>query len=355
MSPSLATAKLAYTARHALSLLGACHVTTDRATPQQDDLVVARVTEIGHHTGLALGSGRRASLFVGDEVVVAYGARYAPDQFLARVPADLGTCHLVAAGGVAARVVSAHTKMRPPTVLEPVGLLAGPDGQVVTMKAVAPLPARSGAPTSSALGRQGGRPPVLAVLGSSMNAGKTSAVASLVRGLHTAGMRVGAAKVTGTGAPGDPGLFADAGATVVLDFTDAGHATTFECPVDDLVGVSERLVDRLAVEACDVVVIEVADGLLQADTAALLAHPRFAGLVDATVFAAADALGAAAGVARLEALDYRVLAVSGLLTASPLAAAEAQQLVSIPVIDTPELRRPEVALPLLARPVPRAA
>jgi hypothetical protein len=355
VSPSLSTAKLSYTARHAAPLLGACHVTTDPAEPCQDDLLVARVAEIGHHTGLALSTGRRATLFVGDEVIVAYGARYAPDQFLAEVPADLGPCHLVAAGGVAGRAVSAHSKMRPATVIEPIGLLAGPDGDVVTMGAVAPLPMQAVELTSRASGRQGSRPPVLAVLGSSMNAGKTSAVASLVRGLHVAGLRVGATKVTGTGAPGDPGLFADAGAAEVLDFTDAGHATTFGVSVGELVAVTERLVDQLVARSCDAVVVEVADGLMQQDTAALLASRGFAGMVDATVFAAADALGAAAGVARLEALGYPVLAVSGLLTASPLAAGEAQQLVSVPVIRTSELGRADVAMPLLARPVNRAA
>jgi hypothetical protein len=36
-------------------------------------------------------------LFVGDEILVAYGHRYAPAQFLAEVPPDLGGCHLNAA------------------------------------------------------------------------------------------------------------------------------------------------------------------------------------------------------------------------------------------------------------------
>ena len=54
-----------------------------------------------------------------------------------------------------------------------------------------------------------------------MNSGKTTTVAAITHGLTAAGLRVGAMKVTGTGAGGDPFLFADAGAAEVLDFTSA--------------------------------------------------------------------------------------------------------------------------------------
>ena len=48
----------------------------------------------------------------------------------------------------------------------------------------------------------------------------------MVKGLTGAGYRVGAAKVTGTGAGGDLWLMRDHGAYEALDFTDAGMATT---------------------------------------------------------------------------------------------------------------------------------
>ena len=66
--------------------------------PRTGDLVLATVTELGHHSRIELPSGRRAQLYVGDEIVVAYGERYAPDQFEAVVPKEFGPCHLVAGG-----------------------------------------------------------------------------------------------------------------------------------------------------------------------------------------------------------------------------------------------------------------
>jgi hypothetical protein len=74
--------------------------------------------------------GRRKLLFVGDEIVVAYGNRYAPNQFEAVVPKTLGPCHLVAAGGVAAKALSWHASVsKGATQITPLGLITDPTGR----------------------------------------------------------------------------------------------------------------------------------------------------------------------------------------------------------------------------------
>ncbi|NIU09062.1 MAG: DUF1611 domain-containing protein, partial [Phycisphaerae bacterium] len=60
------------------------------AKPRAGDLILARVDSLGHHKGLQLVCGRRRNMFVGDEIVVAYGNRYASSQFEAYVPDSLG-------------------------------------------------------------------------------------------------------------------------------------------------------------------------------------------------------------------------------------------------------------------------
>ena len=57
--------------------------TTRFVAPRAGDVVLARVTEIGKHTRLESEVSRRQLLFPGQEILVAYGDRYAPDQFLA--------------------------------------------------------------------------------------------------------------------------------------------------------------------------------------------------------------------------------------------------------------------------------
>jgi hypothetical protein len=193
----------------------------------------------------------------------------------------------------------------------------------------------------------GAGPRVVAVLGTSMNSGKSTTLACLVNGLTGAGRVVGAGKATGTGAGNDAHLFRDAGATRVLDFTDFGLPSTFRLGAADVLRVFTSLVDALAADGPDVVVVEIADGVYQGETGRLLADPAFAARVDHVVFAAQDALGASAGVAELRRHGLPVTTVSGVVTASPLASAEADAALDVPVTGTYDLCRPEVATALV--------
>lgn len=301
-------------------------------SPGPGDLVLARVDEIGQHPRVELIDGRKAALFCGDEVVVCYGDRYAPDQFEAEVPADLGPCDLVAAGGLAARAVSMHEDMEPPTRLTPLGLLVDEHGERVNVArwALPPLPGvRAPAPT-------------LVVVGTSMNSGKTTVGAYLARGLAAAGCRVGTAKVTGTGAGNDLWIMRDAGADPVLDFTDAGMASTYRVPVARLERAFTTLTGHLTAAGVDVIVIEIADGLGQVETAGLLASRQVGAATDAVFFAAGDALGASAGVEWLRRRGLPVVAVGGTLTMSPLATREAAGLTGLPVLGCEQLANPAV-------------
>ncbi len=110
------------------------YLLTGGVVPQPGDLVLAQVTNIGQHTRIEQPDGRRAQLYVGDEIVVAYGNRYAPDQFEAEVPDDLGACHLVAAGGIASQLINKNSRMKNPTRITPIGLLADADLKPLNLK-----------------------------------------------------------------------------------------------------------------------------------------------------------------------------------------------------------------------------
>lgn len=319
------------TRRLALDAVGC--VDHSPCTPRAGDVIVARVTRIGQHPGLQQPDGRRATLFVGDEIIVAYGNRYAPDQFEALVPRDFGACALAAGGGIASRVVSTHGRMRAPTQLLPLGRLCDEDGQPLNLADFAlpriSLPARL--------------PPVFVVAGTSMNAGKTTAASHLVHGLAKAGLRVGAAKLTGTGASGDTMLMRDAGAEAVLDFTDAGLATTYLSPLESLENSSEQLLAHLAAKRVDVIVVEIADGLYQAETAALLRSTRFRRCLSGVLFASPDAMGAFAGIEWLKQHGLPVVGLAGAMTASPLAVREASAATGLPVLTSALLGDPATA------------
>lgn len=303
---------------------------------QPGDLVIAQIAGIGQHANIERPDGRRSKLFAGDEVLVACGARYAPDQFEAACPEHVGLAELVAAGGIVGYVRCAHQRMSDATQVTVVGAVCNRSGARMTL---ADFAVRT-APTPIAV-------PVIAVCGTSMNAGKTHTVASLVRGLDRAGKKVGAIKVTGTGAGGDLWFCHDSGAHMVRDFTDAGFATTYGAPVDEILAGARRLMAEAQAAGCEVIVIEVADGLYQTETAGLLRSPEFRELLSGVVFAAGDAMGAEAGVAWLRRAGHHVLAVAGRLTCSPLAAQEAEIAVELPCLTVDALISAETVLPMV--------
>ncbi len=300
---------------------------TGKLVPKPGDLVLARVDEIGKQTKLELTDGRRAHMFPGDEIIVCYGNRYAPDQYEAQIGQDLSPCDLVAAGGLAAVELSRHQRMKPPTQITPLGLLGDAKGRRLNLSSF-------GVDATDAVPQI----PAILSLGTSMNAGKTLTATSLVRGFKRLGFKVGALKITGTGAGGDMWIVRDAGADVALDFTDAGFASTYLVGIPEIEAATYRLMNHAAAQGCDVCVIEIADGLQQLETSQLIRSPQILDVTIGTVFAAYDAMGAKYGVDVLRAAGHSVLAMSGRLGRSPLGVREAEAATGLRVFSPWELQ-----------------
>ena len=329
-------AKAAYTTRH-IDLNRASYLAKGDQRPRHGDLVLAEVSHLGQHKRLELGCGRRAHMHIGDRILVCFGDRYAPDQFEASLPQDLGECHLVAAGGIAGQMESRHLRMRRPTCLRPVGLVLDARGNRINLSD-SRLPHRK-------VSKE--RPLTVAVAGTSMNAGKTTSAAHLIKGLDRAGLKVAAAKITGTGAGGDFWFMGDSGANPVLDFTSVGHASTFGLSLEQLEDVMETLIAELINHQPDVIVLEVADGIFQQETASILASNCFRRLVDKMLFTGGDATGVLTGKFWLEQHGLPLIAMAGALTASPLATREAEQATSMPIYSMEQLANPDIAVELL--------
>lgn len=335
----LAHAKFAYTTRRVprdviITLLpGEKH-------PKAGDLVLARVIKLGQHEHLELPDGRRAALFPGDEIVLTFGNRYAPDQFEAVVPGRLlSPCHLVAAGGIAAQTLHKHSKMHSPTDILPLGLLGDMDSHRINLSRWA---LTSMKPDSSA-----NRPLTIAITGTSMNSGKTTVISSLTRGLISTGQRVAAAKISGTGAGGDHWRMIDAGANPALDFVDAGVASTYLLSPNEMDKVTDTILGHLMEAPVDIILLEISDGLLEPETTRLLAKSNLKNFLDAVIFTAYDAMGAIGGINWLRLHNLPVIAISGLISNSPLAMREALATAEIPIYSTGSLIQSEVASTIL--------
>jgi hypothetical protein len=292
--------------------------------PRPGDVVAAEVTGLGELEFLEDVHGRRARLYPGDVVLGAYGNRYATDFYEGYLPVGR-SAHLLTAGGLVGSVASTHARRGRPTELTVLGTVTDRTGSTLSLEQFAmPTPP----PATAALS-------TVVVVGSSMNAGKTTTAAGMVRGWSRAGLRAGAGKVTGSGSGKDRWMYLDAGAAAVADFLDFGMPSTFGYPLDRLRTTMVELRDTLVAQHADAVVLEIADGLLQQETRALAAE--LPGFADAVVLAVSDALGAVAGLGILSDLGVPVRAVSGLITASPLAAREAAAATGLQVLSPAEL------------------
>lgn len=307
--------------------------------PEAGDLVLAQISRLGQHRNLQRTNRVRKKLFVGDFVAVAYANRYASNQFEAVVPRTLGACQLVAGGGCAGKVLSKNRRMRhDATQLTPLGLITDSCGTPPLNLADFAL-----APSQPVIPRV----PVIAVVGSAMDSGKTTAAANLTRGLSQGGYSVGYAKITGTGASGDPGFLLDAGASEVLDFTDVGYASTYKLDSQTCQRIMGELVDHLQSRLVDVVVMEVADGLLQQETAALIRSESFRRCVDGIILAASDAMSAVCGNAILESLSLPTIGLAGMMELSPLQRREAEESTGQPFLEAKNLLNEKYVAKLL--------
>lgn len=311
---------------------------TDFASAVPGDLVLAEVMSIGSHKRSQLFNGRNSTLYVGDKIVLCCGDRYAPDQFEGRGILDGNVCDMLAGGGLIGKMNFKNDTIANPTQLKPLGLLADRHGDVINIASYA-IPARP-----APLGMT-----VIGVVGSSMNAGKTTATVALAHGLKKAGYKVATIKATGTGAFGDLNAMLDAGIEHVADFTDAGMPSTYLQPIDAVErGLCSLLADANA-KGAELAVVELADGIYQKETATLLeSSPTVRELFDGLMYACGDAVSVVGGVKHLRSIGYNPIAVSGMVSLSPLAVQEAEAVAGVKILKKEELENTETARGLIS-------
>jgi hypothetical protein len=308
--------------------------------PRIGDLALAEVISLGKHTTLEDRAGVTANIFPADLLIGAFGNRYATDQYEGYVPEQLvHECDMLSIGGVIGQVASRHALMSAPTRLRLLGSICDQHARALSLREFS-LPARNERPQEFESESE-----LILVVGASMNSGKTTTVGTLARALQRAGLRVAAAKITGTAAGKDGRFFASSGASPVLDFTDAGYPSTYLLSLEELTSVYRTLLGQLRATKPDYIVVEIADGIFQRETRMLL-ESSFRSLVDHVFFAANDSLSAECGVRFLKKYNAPLRAISGAFTQSPLAMREAEEATGVPCLNIEKIMAGE-ALRLL--------
>lgn len=306
-----------------LGPLNALEIREPQAAPRSGDVVMVRVRALGRHSRLVNRIGERARFYAGDTIVGVIGQRYATDAYESTVD-DWRDLSLVTNAGMISTVVSRNTAVTVPTEVELVGVVTRRGVPVnITDDARA---SRSGPPTSPLPSN------VVLVVGAGMNSGKTTSTARLVRGLTQQGERVAAIKVTGSVSPGDRAEFRSAGAHHVADFSDFGVPSTWGFSRSEVTELYRAMVTEAAESDPDLIVVEIADGVLQRETQMLLSDPAIRGSVRGVLATAGCSPSSLHLVSEIERLGHRPLALTGIITNAPLFVSEFEARSDVPVI-----------------------
>ncbi len=241
--------------------------------------------------------GRWMTLHDGDLVVGALGKRHALHGYEGVMPTSLAvgdTINMLNIGGVMGQCVSFNPDVGKPFQLEVLGqVLNFPEFQ-----------SRQGIPAHvrhNALQgvRDAPKVPIVFILGTCMNSGKTLAGSAIVRALHQSGLKVGGAKLTGISLMRDTLHLYDHGAEVIADFTDAGVVCSGP---ESAAQTAHTVLSEIAAKGVDVIVAETGDGVMgEYGVQAILDDAGLRAQCACFVFCANDPVGVKGGVDYLKA------------------------------------------------------
>jgi len=261
----------------------------------EGSVIAARVlTSKSTYNTLELPSGRFSQVKPGDVIAGALGHRKALFGYSGSLPKSLRPGDIVQMlnmGGVLGVCDSATHELGKPFDCKVVGVVqhfrhAGD---------------RLGAPV-----RVGYRPldyaatlevagvPVVAIVGTCMEAGKTGAACAILARMRRRGLNVSAFKATGVSLRRDVLAMEDAGARRSMIFTDLGIVTT---TAETGPALTRSMLTELAAAGPDAIVCELGDGILGAyGVEAILQSPDIPSVLTAVVLSANDPVAAWGGV-----------------------------------------------------------
>jgi len=300
---------------------------TDEIVPAEGYVVAARIlTDKTVYNTLENVHGRMMRLKPGDQIAGVLGTRRALYGYSGMVPKTLKAGDIINVlnlGGVLGKCTSHAPDVGEPFEAELLGALYFPVlGQRIGAQAhigLNALPDAASVETSA---------PVVAVVGTSMDAGKTVAACQIIRGLSRKGLKVSAGKVTGVALQRDVLGMLDYGAERVLSFNDAGLVSTNDQTAPD---AARRIIVDLNRSKPDIIVLELGDGLLgEYGVRTILSDAGITRHFVATVLCANDPVGAFGAVPLLKQqfnLDTKI--VTGPVTDNEVGCAFVEQQLGI--------------------------
>ena len=186
--------------------------------------------------------------------------------------------------------------------------------------------------------------PVIQVIGTSMECGKTTAAKVVIRRLRQRQLRVAGAKFTGVARYRDVLAMRDAGADYVLDFVDAGLPSSL-LPADEFAACVDRMLLMIADRRADVLVVELGASPMEPYNGGV-ALERLRDYVRLTILAASDLYAALGAIDRLSCKPDLVV---GRVASSSAGVSIVEQSTGIPTFNPLNLASLNVLDEILAK------
>jgi hypothetical protein len=230
---------------------------TDKLSARTGTVLAAQVLhDKSVYDEMELPTGRMSKLKKDDIIAVALGERMALKGFVGHLPKTLKTndvINLLNFGGVAGICTSANTReVGEPMRIRVLGGIAR-KGKLLNIDQAALF--KPAAKLKSDI-------PLILITAGSMDSGKTTVAAEIIKTLTRIGMRLAAAKLTGVGAQRDLYRMEDYGVYESVSFVDAGITSTANVDPKTVVNVGKGALNYLSRGKPDAIIVELGDGIL---------------------------------------------------------------------------------------------
>lgn len=314
--------------------------------PQLGDVAVFEVISLGKHKAIQAVDETITAIYPGDLILAAFGGRYASNQFEGYVPCEPTLdLQILGQGGAVGQLVSTHNRFKKTggTQIRLLGYATDRQQQVINTRyqRLERVAFDNQKPSNAA---------IYLSIGASMDSGKTTTAAHFARGAMLSGKTVAYIKLTGTAYSKDRRTVRDSGAAVALDFSHCGYPSTFQCSTEEVLAIYATLLQQ--VKSChpDIIIVEIADGLLQKETNNLLKHQGFMSGIDGVVLSCPDSLSVYGGLQILQSMAINPLIISGIFTASPLMINEVAGFTTTPIFSLADFTAQGRLLTALSQP-----
>ncbi len=267
--------------------LPAAVIVSENIIPSEGAVIaVEALSDEGKNNDLEFANGRIGHLVQGDIIPAVLGKRRALREYSGDIPKDLAPgdiLYLLCESGLVGEIRGLNAAWGVPMQVKVLGSIVDPmTGNQLNIKDAA-IARKQSLPESA---------PIVGVVGTCMNIGKTTTIRKLIKHFKSQGLKVAAAKLTGVASIHDINLIHDAGAHSVLGFHDGGLPSTCG-EASSVIETALGILHELNRSNPDVILVEFGDGILgEYNVEHLLRHPQIQQHIHAFIVGAPDFVAA---------------------------------------------------------------